>query len=111
MVSTGSGTRRRSMSPGPGAVVEVELHAHRLDRDEDVAEDDAGVHAVAAERLERDLGREIRRLAQTEEGGLAADLLVLGQIAPGLTHDPDRRAVHRLPAAGLQERAAHRPDA
>ena len=50
----------------------------------------AGVHAVAAHRLQRDLAGERRVEAGVEHLGAHAQLAVLGKRAAGLAHEPDR---------------------
>jgi hypothetical protein len=55
--------------------------------------------------LQRDFGGEFRRLDQFEEGMFFLELAVFRQRAPGLAHEPDRRAVHRLAGAGVRETA------
>lgn len=87
-----------------GAVIgDVERHAHGFGDDEDVREDDDGVHAEDAEGLEGYFGGEVRGFADFEEGVAGAEGLVFGKIAPGLAHDPDGYAVNRLEAAGAEK--------
>ncbi len=52
------------------------------DRHDDVAVEDGGVDAVAAHRLQRDLGRQLRLGDGVEDAALAAHGPVLGQAAP-----------------------------
>src|SRR5690606_25377050 len=87
----------------PFAWPEAELHAHGLGHDEDVGEDDGGVEAEAPDGLQRHLARELWRLAEAEEVRLRPHRAVLGQVAPGLPHDPDGRTRNRLTAKGLQK--------
>ena len=57
------------------------------------------------ERLQRDFGRERRRLREREEAaGLRTRRVVFGQIAPRLAHQPDRRVRRGLAAQRAQER-------
>ena len=86
---------------------ELERRAHRLERQEDVREQDRRVDAEA-QRLERDLARELGRLAEIEDGVLLAELAVLGHVAPRLAHEPHRRAIDGLAAARAQEAIVHR---
>ena len=79
------------------ALDEPQLLAESLRDDEDVGEQDRSVEAEAANRLERDLGSKLGIVAQRQEAaGLGPDLAILGQIAPGLTHQPDRGNLERL---------------
>ena len=89
------------------ALGELEGRAHRLERQEDVGEEDRRVHAEL-ERLERDLERELGRLADLEHRVLLAERAVLGHVAARLAHHPDGRAVHGLAAAGAKEPIVHR---
>jgi len=82
---------------------DVEVHADRLERHDDVGEEDGRVDAVAPDRLQRDLGDELRRGAGVQHLVALAQPAVLRQGAAGLAHEPHRRVRHRLPAAGPQE--------
>ena len=75
-------------------------------RHHDVGEEDGGVDAVAAHRLEGDLGGLLGAQADVEHGGAlaAAQRPVLGQGAPGLAHEPHGRAVGALAVQGAQQR-------
>ena len=66
-------------------------------------EQNGGVEVKPANRLERHLGGQLRRLDQFEEGVLLLERAVFGQGAPRLAHQPDGRMVHRAAAAGTQE--------
>ena len=88
--------------PDPGHDVEVD--ADRLERHDDVAEQDRRVHAVPAHRLQGDLGDELRRPAGLEHRDALAEPAVLRQRPARLAHEPDRRVRHRLASAGAQER-------
>src|SRR3546814_14176493 len=64
------------------------------------------VHAEAADRLERDLGRGVRVHREVEEAAPGfPQRAIFGQIAPRLAHQPDRR--HRL--ADTPQRRDQRP--
>ena len=78
---------------------EVDLDPHRHQRQQDISENDRGVQVEPLERLERDAGGQLGLGADVEEAMLLANLPVLGQVSPGLTHQPHRRAVDLLPAA------------
>ena len=93
-------------------VVEGEGRAHRLQRHQDVAEQDGRVEAEAPDRLQRDLAGQLRGLAQLDERDLLAHGAVLGQVAARLAHDPDRRALVRArpagrPGRGLSAQCGH----
>ena len=109
-ISAGSGRRRRSIAAASrigirddGAGIEVELDAERRHRAHDVRKDDRRVERIALERHQRHLGRELRFAGELLEAVLLAELAVLGQIAPGLAHDPERPARHGLAANGFQQ--------
>ncbi len=76
------------------AVGEVEAEAHRVGHRQDVGEQDRRVEREARERLQRDFARELRVSSQSVEktAGTGARRAVLGQVAAGLAHHPDRRA-------------------
>ncbi len=77
---------------GTFALEEADVAAERIRDRQDVGEDDRGVEAEAADRLERRLDRHLRRIAEMQEAlRLLPDLPVLRQIAAGLAHEPDRR--------------------
>src|SRR5690606_25451375 len=88
-------------------VAELELHPHGLHGDQDVREDDGGIHAQALDRLHRHLGGEVGVLAQVEEGERLTDRPVLGEVAAGLAHDPDGRGVGGLSARGAKQAIIH----
>jgi hypothetical protein len=74
-----------------------------MHRNDDVGVEHGGVDAVAAHRLQGDLGRQLRLLDGIEDRPVAADGPVLGEAAPGLAHEPHRRACRRV-AAGRREK-------
>ena len=86
---------------GPGRDVDAEADGVR--RHDDVAVHDGGVDAVAAHRLQRDLGRQVGLLDGVEDRALAPHRPVLGQAAPGLAHEPDRGPALPPAAGGGQE--------
>ena len=89
-------------------VGELDVQAHRLQRHEQVGEQDRGVEAEPPDRLQRDLRGELGRLAQLEEADARAHLPVLGEVASGLAHQPEGRALGGFAAAGAQEEGLHR---
>ena len=87
----------------PRAGDDVEVDADRLERHDDVGEEDRRVHAVATHRLQSDLGHQVRGRAGLEHGVPHADLAVLRQRAPGLAHEPHRCVRHGKPTGGSDE--------
>ena len=84
-------------------VLEFEGQAHGLGGDEDVRENDDGVDAEAAKRLDGDFECQIGSLADLEERMLCTDFAVFRKVAAGLAHHPDREARNGLAAASAQE--------
>ena len=83
---------------------EPEVGAQSVRDQQDVGEEDRRVEAVAADRLERDLGGEVGVVAQRQEiARLRARRAVLRQVASGLTHHPDRRDGKRFAREGAQK--------
>ena len=89
------------------AGVEVEADAHALEWQEDVGEDDGGVELEPGERLQRDLGGHVGPPAQLDEAQLLTQGAILGQVAAGLTHEPDRGGVDGLAQAGVEQSRRH----
>ena len=87
---------RQLLDHRPDARDELHLDAHAEDGRHDVGEEDGGVDAVPAHRLQRHLRAELRRPRDLEEAVLLSQRAVLGQRAPRLPHEPDRRALGRL---------------
>ena len=86
--------------PVPGHDVDVDPGG--VQRHDDVAEQDRRVHPVPADRLHRDLARQLGRQAGGEHAGVGAQRPVLGQRPPRLAHEPHRH-VRRTPTAGGDE--------
>ena len=77
---------------GTFAFLEPDLLAERIGHHEDVGEDDGGIEPEPPHRLQRDLDRLVRRVAEFEERARRRpDGAILRQVAPGLAHQPDRR--------------------
>ena len=93
----------RVLDRRPFAADEVEPDAHRLERQQQIREEDRRVDLDPADRLQRDFGREIGRPAELEQRVALAQRAVLAHVAAGLAHEPDRRGVDRLQAAGSEE--------
>ena len=88
------------------ALVESHLDPHRGERDQDVREEDDAVHPEAPEGLHRDLDRALDVRAEVEKGEALAHLAVLGEVAPGLPHEPYGRHVDGPRERGVDEAAA-----
>ena len=83
---------------------------HGDHRRDDVGEEHGGVDVVAAHRLERHLGAQLRRLGDLEERVPLAKRAVLGERPARLAHEPHRRALDLLaPQRADEERVGHRP--
>mmetsp|Transcript_40778 Transcript_40778/g.96550 ORF Transcript_40778/g.96550 Transcript_40778/m.96550 type:complete len:360 (-) Transcript_40778:76-1155(-) len=84
---------------GAGALDDVELDAHRGQRRQDVREHDHPIGAERAERLQRQLDRDLRRLGPVAERVLFAIRPEFLHVTPRLPHQPHRRPVHLLAAS------------
>ena len=83
---------------------QLDVHAHAEQRQHDVGEHHGRVDVVTADRLQRHLRAELGLVADLEERVRLPDLAVLRQRAPGLAHEPDRRALGRLETGGADEK-------
>ena len=100
--------RDRPVDDRPDALDELDVDPHPDDRGHDVGEHHGRVDAVAANRLQRHLGAELRRVRDLEEPVALADRAVLGQRAPGLAHEPHGRALDGFATRGTdEERGGH----
>ena len=79
---------------------DVDVDPDEPQRHDDVGEEDGGVDPVAAHRLQRDLGDEVRVEAGVEHRHAGARRAVLGERAAGLAHEPHRKAVRAGPGIG-----------
>ena len=93
----------------PDAFDEVDVEAHADDRGHDVGEHHGRVDAVPAHRLQRHLGAQFGRPGNLPEAVSLAELAVLGQRAPGLAHEPDRRPLDVLTARCPRQKRSHGP--
>src|SRR6185295_15968174 len=71
-----------------------------------IREENRRVHLDAADRLQGDLGREIGRSTDIEQGIALAQRAVLAHVATRLAHEPDGRRIDRLASAGFEKSAA-----
>ncbi len=86
------------------AIGEVQAKAHRVRHGQDVGKQDRGIQRKTAQRLQRHFTGQFRVLGQGQEAaGLRARRPVFRQVAAGLAHQPDRRAVDGFAAQGTQE--------
>ena len=81
----------------------VERQSHRFRDDQNIRENDDGIHIQRAKWLDGNFGRQFRRFTNFKERVPRAHCLIFGQVTSGLAHDPDRDAVDRLEAAGAEE--------
>ena len=86
---------------------EAQLQAHRLDRQQQIGENDGGVDVQNLHGLQRDLRRQIGPFADFQNPVLGADIAVLLHVAPGLAHEPDRPDIGRPAPAGIEKAAVH----
>ena len=102
----------RLVDDGADALDELDVDAHGQDGGHDVGEHHGGVHVVPPHRLQRHLGAQLRVRGQLEETVPLPQRAVLGQRPPRLAHEPHRRPLDGLPAAGTDEqrfRLGHPP--
>jgi len=85
----------------------IDVDPHADHRQHDVREHHGRVDVVAAHRLQRHLGAELRLVADLEERVRLPNLAVLRQRPARLAHEPDRRAINRLTLAGPDEPVVH----
>ena len=100
-------TRNGLLDDRADAGRDVDAEADGGDRHDDVGVEDGGVDAVAAHRLQGDLGRQLGLADGVEDAAAAADGAVLGQRPARLAHEPHRHPVvgaAREPAARVEER-------
>gem|GEM_PF-5646850 len=79
------------------------VKAQRFEAGEDIREHHHAVDVVAVVRLERNLLGDVGRLDGFAEAVPLPKFAVLRQVAAGLTHQPDRRALGALAAGGTDE--------
>ncbi len=79
----------------------AQLEAHGLHRQQQVGEDDGGIHVEHFDRLQRDGRGQIGALADFENAVALADLAVFLHVAAGLPHEPNRAHVGGPAAASV----------
>ncbi len=86
------------------ALDEVQAQTHCVGHGEDVGEQDRSVQPEAAQRLQGHLAGDLRVLGHAQEAaGGGARGAVLRQVAAGLAHQPDGRAVDGFALEGAQQ--------
>ena len=96
--------RRHRREPRALALDEDELRAQRVRHQQDVGEEDGRVEAVAADRLQRHLGGELRRVAEVEEArrpGPRPRGTPAGSARPGASSRPAAPAAPRRASARI----------
>ena len=92
----------------PLAGFKPKIRAKCLWKQENIGKEDRCIKAIAADRLQGDLGGEIGVVAQLKEiPGFSPRRAILGQIAPRLPHHPDRRGRQCLATKGAQKKFGH----
>ena len=81
---------------GPTPLDDVEVDAERGERREDVGEHDHSVDSERAPWLQRELGRDLRRLRTHAERVLVGVRAKVGHVASSLSHEPNRRPIRLL---------------
>ena len=94
----------RLVQHGTDAGDDVHADSGQLERNDDVGEEDGGVDVVAADRLQGDLGGQLRAQAGVQHRDPLAQLEVFGQRAAGLAHEPHRTAGGLAAAVGGDQR-------
>ncbi len=97
---------QRKIHLNAAAVAEFIALPQTFGDDEDVAEQNRRVKIKSLDGLQRDLGGQFGRADQCQKRMFALEFAIFRQGAPCLPHQPDRRAVHRPAAAGVQETLA-----
>ncbi len=75
-----------------------------LDDEKNVGKEDRGVDSQLLHGLERDLGGELRVLAELQEAMASAEGPISRHVSPGLPHEPDRRVRSRLVSGCAEQR-------
>ena len=79
---------------------ELQLDAHGFQGEEDVGEDDGGIHTQFFYGEEGYLSCQLRRLTEGKKRILPPQGAVLCEEAACLPHQPDRRILRRFPRTG-----------
>ena len=93
----GNALNAHRIEDGPFARFEAYGLAQCIGDDENVGEEDGRIEIETPQGLQRYLGGEIGRIAELEEILRSGpDFPIFGQVAAGLAHDPDWRALLAL---------------
>ncbi len=87
----------------PFAGGEMEGQAHDFERQQQVGEDDGSVNLEELGGGDGHFGRELRLLADFDQGMVLADVAILLHVAACLAHEPDRSGFDRKPLAGAHK--------
>ena len=101
------GRADRPVDDRPDLGLDPHADTHRLEGQHDVGEEDGRVDAQFADRHQRDLGAKVWVLCEFEDPVVLPQFSVGGERPSRLTHEPDRRGIDRLMAAGPQEPIVH----
>ena len=82
---------------------EVKGQPHDFEREKKIGEDDGGIDFEDLGRFDGDLGRDLRLLADLDQGILFADGAVLSHVASSLAHEPDWSAFGGLSLGGANK--------
>src|SRR5438552_12013089 len=79
------------------------MQAHDFERQQEIGKYNCRIHDQRFGGSDSNLGSEFRLFATLNQSILLADSAILGHVAPGLTHEPDRSSINGLRLAGLYE--------
>src|SRR5208283_194171 len=82
---------------------EMKGESHDFKGEKKIGEDDGGIDFEDLGRFNGDLGRDLRLLADLDQGILLADGAVLRHVASGLAHEPDWGAFGGLSLDGANK--------
>ena len=90
---------------GTVPILETDFDAEAIRHHQNIGEQNCRIEIETPDRLQRDFGRQVGRVAQIQKGsGRLPQFPVFRQIAPGLTHEPDRRRRYRFARQHAQNR-------
>ena len=82
---------------------ELEIEPHHLQRQQQVGKNDGCIDSQTFSRGDGHVSGNFRVFADLEKRMLLTYAAVLRHVTPGLTHEPNRRRVYRLTAAGANK--------
>jgi hypothetical protein len=97
----------RVLDDGTDAALDVVVEAEWFEHREDVREHHEAVRFVQVPREEGDALGHLGRLDGLAERVVGADVAVLGDVASGLSHQPDRRPLGPFAAGRADEEVGH----